>query len=65
MIDINGPITTVIQLEHISVAVVPPPGAQLSVPAAGQRVKKFRMLHADHCEEVLVPQVALEAILFC
>lgn len=65
MIDINRSITTIIQLKDISIAVVPPPSAQLPVPATGQRVKEVWMLHTNHCEEVLVPQVAPEAILFC
>lgn len=65
MVDIDRSTTAIIQLKHISVSVVPPPGAQLPVPTTGQGVKQFRMLHADHGEEVLVTQVAPEAILVC
>lgn len=65
MVDIDTSNTAIIHLKHVSVSVVPPPGAQLTVPPTGQRIKQFRMLHADHGEEVLVPQVAPEAILVC
>lgn len=63
MVDGDRPITAIVQLKHVAVSVVPPPGAQLSVPATSQRIKEFRMLHADHGEEVLVAQVAPETIL--
>lgn len=63
MVDIDRPIAAIVQLKHVSISVVPPPGAQLSIPATSQRVKEFGMLHADHGEEILVPQVAPEAIL--
>lgn len=63
VVDIDGSVAAVVQLEHVAVAVLPPPGAQLSVPAARQRVKELWVLHADHGEEVLVAQVAPEAIL--
>lgn len=63
MVDINRSTTLVVQLEHVSVPVVPPPGAQLPVPAASQRIKKFRVLHANHGEEVLVAQMSPESIL--
>lgn len=63
VVDVNGSVAVIIQLEHISVPVVPPPGAQLPVPATGQGVKQLRMLHANHGEEVLVAQVASKAIL--
>lgn len=63
MINENWSLAAIVQLEHIPVAVLPPPGAQLSVPAAGQRIKEFRMLHADHGEEVLVAQVTPETVL--
>lgn len=63
VVDVDGPVAAVVQLEHGAVAVLPPPGAQLPVPAASQRMEEFRVLHADHGEEVLVPQVAPEPIL--
>lgn len=65
MVDIDRSITAIIHLKDVSVSVVPPPCAQLPVPPTGQRMKQLRMLHADHGEEVLVPQVAPEAILVC
>lgn len=65
MVDIDGPTTVIIQLKHVCVSVVPPPGAQLSVPATGQGIKEFGMLHANHGEEVLVPQVSPKAVLVC
>lgn len=65
MVDIDGSTTSIIQLKHVSVSVVPPPGAKLSVPATGQGIKQFRMLHADHGEKVLVTQVAPETVLVC
>lgn len=65
MVDIDGSTTVIIQLKHVSISMVPPPGAQLPVPATNQGIKKFRMLHAYHGEEVLVAQVAPEAILVC
>lgn len=63
MVDVDRSITAIVQVKHVAVSVVPPPGAQLPVPATGQRIKEFRMLHADHGEEVLVAQVAPETIL--
>lgn len=63
MIDVDRSITAIVQLKHVAISVVPPPGAQLSVPATSQRIKEFRMLHANHGEEVLVAQVAPEMIL--
>lgn len=63
MVDVDRSIAAIVQLEHITVTVVPPPGAQLSVPATGQRIKEFRMLHADHGKKVLVAQVTPEAVL--
>lgn len=63
VVDIDRSIAVVVQLEYVSVSVVPPPGAQLSVPATSQGIKEFWVLHADHGEEVLVAQVAPEAIL--
>lgn len=65
MVDIDKSFAAIIHLKHVSVSVVPPPGAQLPVPPTGQGVKQLRVLHTDHGEEVLVPQVAPEAILVC
>lgn len=65
MVDIDKFFTAIIHLKNVSVAVVPPPRAQLAIPPAGQRMEELRVLHADHGEEVLVPQVAPEAILVC
>lgn len=63
MVYIDRSLAAVVQLKHMSVPVVPPPGAQLPVPAAGQWVKQFRVLHADHGKEVLVAEVASKAVL--
>lgn len=65
MIDIDRSIAAIIQLKYVSVSVIPPPGAQLPVPATRQGVKQFRMLHSDHGKEVLITQVASKAILVC
>lgn len=64
MVDVDWSITAIVHLKHVAVSMVPPPGAQLSVPATSQRIEEFRMLHADHGEKVLVAQVAPETILF-
>lgn len=64
MVNVHRPLTAVVELKDVPVAVVPPPGAQLPVPAAGQRVEEVRVLHANHAEEVLVAQVAAEVVLF-
>lgn len=63
VVDVNGSFAAIVQLKHVSVSMVSPPGAQLAVPATSQRIKQFRMLHANHGEEVLVPEVAPEAVL--
>lgn len=64
MVYVHRPLTAVVELKDVPIAVVPPPGAQLPIPAAGQHVKKARVLHTNHGEEVLVTQVALEMVLF-
>lgn len=63
MVDVHRPLTAVVELKDVSVAVVPPPGAQLPVPAASQHVEEARVLHANHGEEVLVAQVAPKVVL--
>lgn len=65
MVNIDWSIAAIIKLKHVSISMVPPPSAQLSVPATGQGIKQFRVLHADHGKEVLVTKVAPEAILVC
>lgn len=65
MVDIDRPLTVVVKLKHLRIAMVPPPGAQLSVPATGQRVEELWVLHTNHGEEVLVPEMAPEAVLIC
>lgn len=62
MVNVHGAFAAEVQLKNVAVAVVPPPGAQLSVPAAVEVVEELRMLHAYHGEEVLVTQVAAEVI---
>lgn len=63
MVDLDVALTVKVCREDVAVAMVPPPGAQLPVPGAVQHVEEFRVLHADHGEEVLVPQVAPEVVL--
>lgn len=63
MVDLDVALTAEVCLEDIAVAMVPPPGAQLPVPGAVQHMEEFRVLHANHGEEVLVPQVAPEVVL--
>lgn len=65
MVDLDVALAVEVCLEDIAVAMVPPPGAQLSVPGAVQHVEELGMLHANHGEEVLVPKVAPEAVLVC
>lgn len=62
VVNVNGSVAVEVQLENIAVAVVSPPGAQLSVPAAVKMVEELWMLHAYHGEEVLIAQVAPEMI---
>lgn len=63
MVDVDGAAALVVHLKDVGVAVVPPPGAQLPVPAARQRVEELGVLHADHGEEVLVAEVPPEPVL--
>lgn len=65
MVDLDVALTVKVCLEDIAVAMVPPPGAQLPVPSAVQHVEKLGVLHANHGEEVLVPEVAPEVVLVC
>lgn len=62
MVNVHGSIAAEVQLKNIAIAVVPPPGAQLSVPATIKMVEELWMLHAYHGEEVLIAQMATEAI---
>lgn len=52
-------------MKYVAIAVVPPPGAQLSVPATVKVVEEFWMLHAYQGEKVLIAQVAPEVIFLC
>lgn len=63
MVDLDVALTPEVSLEDIAIAVVPPPGAKLPVPGAVQHVEELGVLHADHGEEVLVPEVATEVVL--
>lgn len=63
MVDVDGATALVVHLKDVSVAVVSPPGAQLAVPATREQVEELGVLHADHGEEVLVAEVAPEAVL--
>lgn len=62
MVNANWSVAAEVQLKYIAIAVVPPPGAELSVPATVQMVEELWMLHAYHGEEVLIAQVAPEVI---
>lgn len=64
MVNVHRSIAAEVQMKYISIAVVPPPGAQLAVPATVKVVEELWMLHADHGEEVLIAQVAPEVIFF-
>lgn len=63
VVDVDGAAALVVHLKDVAVAVVPPPCAQLPVPAARQQVEELGVLHADHGEEVLVAEVTPEAVL--
>lgn len=63
VVDPDVALTPEVGLENISVAVVPPPGAKLPVPGTVQHVEELGMFHANHGEEVLVPEVATEVVL--
>lgn len=63
VVDLDVALAPEVGLEDVAVAVVPPPGAQLAVPGAVQHVEELGVLHADHGEEVLVAEVAAEAVL--
>lgn len=62
VVNVHGSITTEVQLKNIAVAMVPPPGAQLSVPGTVKVAEELRMLHAYHGKEVLITQVTPEVI---
>lgn len=63
VVDLDMALTPEVGIKDIAVAVVPPPGAQLPVPCAVKYVEELRMLHTNHGKEVLVPEVAAEAVL--
>lgn len=50
-------------IKHITVPMVLPPRAKLTVPRAVEHMKQFWMLHPHHGEEILVPKVTLEVVL--
>lgn len=54
-----------ILVEHCLVPMAPPPLAQLSVPATGECVEEFRVVEGYKGVQVLISQMALEAILLC
>lgn len=63
MVDPDVALTPEVGIEDVAVAMVPPPGAKLPVPGTVQHVEELRVLHADHGEEVLVPEVTPEVVL--
>jgi len=58
-------LTLEVLVEHVTVAMVPPPRAKLPVPCAVEHVEELWVLHPHHGEEILVPEVALEVVLLC
>lgn len=63
MVDLDVALAAEVGIKDVAVAMVPPPGAELPVPGTVQHMEELRMLHADHGEEVLVPEVTPEAVL--
>lgn len=63
VVDPDVALTPEVGLEDVTIAMVPPPGAKLPVPGTVQHVEELGMLHANHGEEVLVPEVASEVVL--
>lgn len=63
MVDPDVALTPEVGIEDVAVAMVPPPGAKLPVPGTVQHVEELRVLHANHGEEVLVPEVTPEVVL--
>lgn len=63
MVDLDMALTPEVSLEDVAVAMVPPPGAKLPVPGAVQHMEELGVLHANHGEEVLVPEMATEVVL--
>lgn len=63
MVDPDMALTPEVGLEDVTVAMVPPPGAKLPIPSTVQHVEELGVLHANHGEEVLVPEVASEVVL--
>ena len=53
-----------ILIEDISIAVLLPPLAQLSIPAARQNIEQLLVLHRNERKEILVTEVSLEVELF-
>lgn len=65
MVDFHFAITLEVEVKDVGVAMVPPPGTQLSVIGTVQNVKELHVLHSNQREEVLVAKVTLEVILVC
>jgi hypothetical protein len=63
MVDLHVTLAVEVGLEDITVAMVPPPGAELPVPSTVQHMEELWVLHANHGEEVLVTEVAVKAVL--
>lgn len=63
MVDLDMTLTAEVGIEDVAVTVVPPPSAKLPVPGTVQHMKELGVLHTNHGEEVLVPQVAPEVVL--
>ena len=60
VVDPHIGIASMIKIEHIRVAFVLPPLAQLTVPLARENVKELFVLHSEQREEILVAEMAFE-----
>lgn len=63
VVDLDVALAPEVGVEDVAVAMIPPPGAKLPVPGTVQHVEELRVFHADHGEEVLVPEVTPEVVL--
>ena len=64
VINFHVTLTIEVLIEHTFVAVVLPPGAQLSVPRARQHVKQLFVLHVEQSVEILITQMTFELEFF-
>lgn len=62
MIQMNAPFALEERIEYITVAVLLPPCAQLSIPYTVHAIDERRMLITDQCVVILVAQMPFEFI---